>query len=463
MAFVPIQYLVASTTSFTSTGATAITTDSTTTALLLSLLGPSSNGNYTTINITDGVNLEIMFILGVDAGAVTVERAQEGTTAVPLAQGATFRFVWTETSILAIAPGGTVTLTGSGAAAVTGGPAYNVNVPLITLNAGTGIGVSGGPSTYTISNLAPAGATGATGPAGPSTVVTASGIASASTISGGYNVAVSSPAFVAGSGLSISGTWPNITFTNTQTQGGTGTVTNLVAGTGITISGGTPTINPTVSITPTGVTPGTYGGIQVNAGGQITAIASGFVTNISTSTTGMTIATPTVGNYTVNVASATTGGQGLVQLAAATSGGSNDPSDATKAVSPAGVNAVINSLSFNPASFSVAGSQSALSSGSYTTAISGMPIPIAVASGKSALIDIYVEVWDPSNPTVTPTFAIGLFNGASLLAGVGNVPGFIRNLKYLVVGPLTTTLGVSTTTLTGTNTLGSYYATITQN
>src|SRR5580692_8190132 len=110
MAFVAIQYLLAQTNTFTSPSATAITTDSATMALLLGILGAS--GNFTTIAVSDGVNSEIMFITGVSAGAVNVTRAQEGTTAVPLASGATFRFVWTETSILAIAPGGTVTCTG---------------------------------------------------------------------------------------------------------------------------------------------------------------------------------------------------------------------------------------------------------------------------------------------------------------------------------------------------------------
>jgi hypothetical protein len=460
MAFVPIQYLQASTTSYTSSTATAITTDSTTTALLLSLLGAS--GNYTTVALTDGINYEIMFLTGVVAGAINVSRGEEGTTAVPLAQGASIRFIWTETSIQAIAPGGTVTCVGADATTVTGGPDYTISSPTYSVVAGSGISVSGGPI-FTVSSTVPSGPSGPTGPAGPATVVTGTNLATATAITGGYNVDVASPVFVSGSGISVTGTWPNITITNTQTPGGTGTVTNLVAGTGIAISGATPTINPTISLTPTGVGAGTYGGVTLNASGQITAISSGFVTNISTSTTGITVSTPAVGTYEIDANSATTAAQGLVQLAPATSAGSNNPANSTQAVSPAGVSAVLSALTLNPASFAVAGTQSALSSASYTTIVSGFNIAINVASGKSALVDLYVEVYDASNPTVVQNFGVGLFNGTTLLAGVGNMPACHRSLKYLVTGPLTATLTVATTALTGTEAVTNYYASVVSN
>jgi hypothetical protein len=465
MAFIAIEYLQAKTTTFTTSVATAITTDSATTALILSILGAS--GNYTTVAITDGVNYELMHITGVDSGALTVDRAQGGTTAVNLASGASIRYVWLTEGILATAPGGTVTCVGSGGTVVTGGPNYHITSPLYTFNAGAGIAISGSPTSPLISSTVPAGATGATGPTGPSTAVTGSGIATVTGGAGSFNVAVPLTAVSPGSGITITGTGaagdPYVV-TNAQTQGGTGTVTSLVAGAGIAITGATPTVNPTVSLTTTGISAGAYGGWTVDAYGRITAVGAGLVTNISTTTTGFTVATPTSGNWTVNIGTASTGTQGLVKLAGATAGSSNNSGDATSAVTPAGINAVINSLNLNPASFAGAGSQVALGAGSYTTLIASLPIVLALASGKSALIDIYVEVYDSAATTVPQNFGIGLFNGAALLAGNSNlVPSSTRNLKYIATGPLTATLTVNTTTLVGTQTLGNYYATIVTN
>jgi hypothetical protein len=460
MAFVAIQYLAANTASFTSPSATAITTDSGTTALLLSLLGAS--GNFTTISITDGINSEIMFIEGVSAGAVNVLRGQEGTTPVALAQGAAFRFAWTETSILAIAPGGTVTCNGSGATIVTGGPAYTIHSDPTVITPGAGINVSGTYPNYNISSTVPSGPPGPTGAAGPAVLVTASGISTASGGPSVYNVDTTAPNLIAGSGIGISGTYPNLTITNTQTPGGTGTVTSVTGGTGITITGSS-TITPTISLTATGVTAGAYGAISINAAGQITAISNGFLTSLSTSTTGVTAANPSAGVYTINIAAASTGSQGLTAYAPATSSGSNNAGNNAQSVTPAGINAVIAALNLSPATLGVSGSQTALSAGSYTNLIGSMPIAVNIAAGEFAIIDIYVEVWDPSNPTTIQSFGIGLFNGASLVAGNSPIPSCTRNLKYLVTGPLVATLTVSTTAFTGTMALGSYSASVVSN
>jgi hypothetical protein len=458
MAFIALQTLIANTTSFTSTGATQITLPSATIAYILAQLGAS--GNYTTISIADGVNQEFMNITGITSGAADVTRAQAGSSAVPLAKGATVRFVWTQAAILAIAPGGTVTCTGAGATNVTGGPAYTIGSQFTQVLGGAGITVSGVYPNFTVASTVPAGPTGATGPAGPAVIVTASGIAVAAGGPTTYNVDVPAPAFVAGSGITITGTWPAITITNTRTQGGTGTVTNLVAGAGITISGGTPTINPTVSLTAVGPGAGTYGGVTLNAYGQITAIAGSFATSITGSTSGLTVANPSLGAYTVNASSAGHSQQGLVALAPATNAGSNDVTNDTQAVTPKGINAVVAALVVTPATIAVAGAQTPLLSASYTNTISGFNIPVAVAAGKSAIVDIYVETNDPSNPTVVQTVAFGLYNSGSLLAGNSSIIGGSRNLKYLVTGPLTATLSVKTTALVGTQVIGSYYASV---
>lgn len=428
MAFVPIQYLSFKTTSFTSPSATAITANSATTALLLSLLGNAA-GNYTSVTVTDGVNNEIMFLTGVTGGAITVDRAQEGTTATTLASGATVRFAWTETSILAIATG----------------------VP----------GAPGSPG-----SAGATGATGAKGAPGDAVVVTGSGIAT-ETIGGpiDYNINVDAPNFVNGAGINITGTWPNITITCTLTQGGTGTVTSVASGSSGTIAvTSDPTITPTLDLATIGPGAGTYGGITINDYGQIVSFSSTLITSLSTATSGVSLANPSQGVWTVNIANASTSQRGLTAFATATNAASNDVSNQTQAVTPAGVNAVVNALVITPATLTISGTQNALSSGSYTNTISGLPIAVAVASGKFAFVDIYVEVYDSVATTVVQNFGIALFNGGTLLVGVSNlIPSSVRRLQYLVTGPLSATLTVKTTTLTGTQTLGSYSASIVAN
>jgi hypothetical protein len=454
LVFVPIQYFNSKTTTFTSPSATQIVLP---TADLNTLNTILSNTGFTSVQVYDGINLELMFVNGVTGGAANVTRGVEGTTAVPLAAGATVRFVWTTTGIQFEAGNPTaVTCAGHDAVTVTGGPNYEISAPIVTVEAGPGIDVTGSFPAFTVTNTSPGGATGPAGPTGPSPVLTGSGTVVVSPIAGGYNIDVPPGALGAGSGISLSGSWPNIVITNTQTQGGTGTVTNLVAGNGIAISGGTPTINPTVSLTNTGIAAGTYGGITVTVDGRISAIAAGFVTSIASLNVALVVSTPSVGTINLNLQNGTDTTPGILQLAPTSAAGSNDPSNTTMAVTPAGINSVVASLPTSSTTISVTGNQVALGSSSYTNIVPGIGIVMAVPAGKSVLLDVFVEVVDPSNPTVVQSFAMGIFNGAVLLAGNSQIPSCTRNLKYLINGVFGGTITVNTTALTGTQVLGSY-------
>lgn len=437
MAFIPVQLFQTTISGFLSNVGTLVTLPTAAISQINTALGI---GNYTIFSISNGANSEIVQCTGVSGSQAVLVRGQEGTVPTAFSIGSTIRFVWTELGIQAVTNGSSgipITVAGTHAAAVTGGPyAFNVDVPFTTLAGGTGISISGSYPNFTVVNTSPGGG-------GAATVVTGSGAAAVTPITGGYNVSVPVVSVAAGSGISVSG-GPTYTITNTQTPGGTGTVLDVAAGTGISVTG-TPTTHPVVGLSPTGVAAGVHGGITVNAAGQITAIASTLLTAVISATPSLVVGTPSVGTVQLTQGAATTTGQGIVQLALPTAAASNNALDSTSVVSPAGVNAVVATLA--QGQLLGVGSLYPLAAVSYSTVVPGLTTSLTLAAGKTALVDIFIEVLDTVIPTNIPNFAVGLFNGASLLTGIGNVQGNVRVLKTKLVGPLIATLIVSTTSL----------------
>jgi hypothetical protein len=422
--------------------ATMMQLDASSAALLKTLLGSS---DWTYMRIGTGATCEVVQVFYSATINFPIARAAAGSVLNAHVVGDKARFELTALAVAAEVTPVPMTVVGEGlVTAETTGTTVTITVaePLFT---GSGQSITGTyPSlefTITDDDTSCCGGTSGGG-SGGITSVFGSGLAEVSQAGGVVTINVDQPEFTS-STINITGQWPNMEF-EVAGGGGSGTVTSVTGGTGITITG-TTTIAPTVNITATGVTAGSYGGLTVNAQGQITEIDSSFNPPSVINSGSDAITSARVGNVqTLTATPAAEGVAGVVALADASA--PLDPADHTTAVNPALLADVISSLAAT--SVSGAASYTAVSTGLYTNIISGAILPIAIPSGESILVHAHVTMVNTTTPGTPVQFGMAIFNTAgsgTIIQGDQSITQSQQSMSIIIAGPLTTSLALLTT------------------
>lgn len=271
----------------------------------------------------------------------------------------------------------------------------------------------------------------------------------------GY-IYVSPPNISGSGGITVTGEWPF--YDISLSGGGSGGVTSVAVGAGLTLTG-SPTVNPTISITSTGVVPGDYGGVGINARGQITGVPVGFAP-ISEIVPGAGLtAVRTGGSVALTPAAAAIGVPGVAPLADPDD--DFDPNDDTSIATPAVVAKALETLVVSD----VAGVSSYTGevTSDYTNIIGATATPILLLPGDSALIYAEVTVVDGTTPLTPVAFGLAVFDGAAtMLRGNRKITQSNQAMSFILTGPINTSLTIVSTALPAGATMQSYSLSITK-
>lgn len=419
-------------------------------------------GEWTYLRLDNGVYSEEVKVTGLSTPNLIIERGKSGST--PQA------FSADETSVTNVfgadavtdvvaqsTPSLPFTLNSTGIAEVTHVDSdYNVHVASPNFIGEGGVEIMGQWPNITF-GLSPdaSGCCGDGGPVGEGGGITELNITSTilqGSIAGNVlNLALQAPNFQ-GVGITISGTWPDITFTASGGSGGTGTVTEVAVGGGLTLTGN-PNINPNIALTPTGITPGTYGGLGINVYGQIDNIPAGFDPISTITFSGGTGTVSRVGSEaSIVLQDADIGQKGVVEFA-----DHNSPlnlADDTKAATPAYVAAAMGN-NINDAAGSATGEADA----AYTNILSGTAINVTLAAGEKALVQGVAVVLNDTTPDTPYNYGLAVFDAG----GVKRIANKKCNqsnqtIMGVLTGPLgPTTISLVTTDIAAGNTLQSSF------
>lgn len=350
-----------------------------------------------------------------------------------------------------LAPVTPISITGAGIADVQdlGGGNFSVTVPQPVLSGDNGIEVTTafpnyGISIDTASGCCGDGEEGSTG----SFVFIGAGIADVDTAGNEVTINVPSPNFT-GEGVAITGVWPNLLFAVESIAGGT--VTSVGTGAGLSQTGN-PNVNPVLYISNTGVVPGTYGGITVNARGQITEMPEVFdPISVLTGDNGIQV-NRTGGDAQVVGIDAAVGIKGVVELADADV--PIDPDDESTAITPKMLAAVVSDLATTE--FMGGATYAGEPDVDYTEVVATAGVTLDLAIGEKAFVIAELTVRETSVSTI-PQYAMAVFAAGSGLRMHANKKQEATQqvMHFLVNGPFNDTLLVKTTAL-GTATVVSH-------
>lgn len=415
-------------------------------------------GDYFYMTIEEDELIEEVKVTNATATYLVIDRAEGPTEAQDFSMAATYNTDMTAAEIeeraAGLAPVAPLTITGQGgivAEEVNPGE-WTLNMPIPIIGGQNGIEVATVWPNYTIGIDMSTGCCGegeGTGDGVPYVFV-GGGITTVSI--DGTEVAINTPSpNFTGDGVDITGAWPNLHFAVEGLAGGT--VTSVAAGTGLGQTGN-PNVNPTLFISNTGVVAGNYGGIIVNARGQITAMPDGFnpVSDVAVDGEGLQ-ADRTAGVVTITALDATETSKGIVQFA--DSEAALDPDDATTAVTPkllASVLSDIDSVTENGGE-----TYNGEPDADYVTTAATAALPITLLAGQKALVFIEMTAKDAADtdPVEWGISAWRATAGTRIFAN-RKLKQSIQTMMFGIDGPFSDAILVKHTALAGTETLVSH-------
>jgi hypothetical protein len=402
-------------------------------------------GDYFYFSIYEGVVREEVKATALSGLNLTIERAQGDTTAEAFTLAAKYVLEWTKAAIedvaVGLAPVAEITVEGAGIASVdTVGDVATVTVEAPNFTMGAGLEVSGDwPNLeFALTNDGNCCA-GEEEAAGVYTFVGA-GIADVEEVGGEVTVTVPVPNFT-GVNVVVNGTWPDFEFEFPPAP--TGTVTSVAVGTGLGLTG-SGSVNPTISLSNTGVAASTYGGIEINAQGQIVAVPP-TLDPISVLTEGTAISLNRTGDSVeINAIEGAVGTVGV--LALADGDAPLDETDETLAVSQKLLASVIAALEGTEGY----GGQtySGEADADYVTTLPTTAIALALGTGEKALVLVNATArgavaTDPVN------FGLAVFSsvGAVRLQANKKINQNEQSMMFFIEGPFTDGLALKHTAL----------------
>jgi hypothetical protein len=433
----------------------------------LSIINANLNftaGDWTYLTLTNDIYSEEVKVYGTSTTYLLVVRAQSGSTAQAFSHVNTtlYDHVGSQAiqDIIAANPSpANVAVAGQGIATATSatvGPTttYTVDVVPPAFTTDTNLEITGIWPNLEFSFIGNSGNCGCGGGSsggsgsGVNELILNSPILTGNITGAILTLGLTGPTFTGSGGVTVTGSWAAGYTISGAGGGGTGTVQQVLVGTGLSLSG-TPTVNPTLSLSNTGVVAGTYGAMTFNAQGQLTNITGGFapVGNITLTNGGNIVQVGSTYNITLNTAAV--GVYGLVELA--DSSASFNPSEDTKATTSKVVAQAIAALS---ASVVAAGSSTGEASSAYTNTLSTTSMTLTILAGETALLIGEVEVIDTA--AGTPAFGVAvLVSGGGVLYSSRICVAGKQCIVTKITATMSSTVAIATTALAGTQSVTS--------